>query len=60
MTEDQTELDEETRQILEERLARLDENARHAIDAREFLAELRQKLKLSGRKGEPGSSDLSH
>ena len=61
MREEQRELDEETRQILQERLATLDEDAKHAVDAREFLAEMRRRLKERSRKArKPGSGDLSH
>ena len=47
MTEDEPELDEETRRILEERLATLDEDAKHAVDAHEALREIRAKLKYT-------------
>jgi hypothetical protein len=46
------ELDEETRRILEERLATFDEDKKHAVDGREFLAEMRRRLKLSRPTGE--------
>ena len=44
MREEQPELDEETRRILEEHLVTLDEHAKNAVDPREFLAEMRQRL----------------
>jgi hypothetical protein len=61
MTEDEPELDEETRRILEERLATLDEDLKQAVDAREFLTEMRRRLRERSRKaGKPRRSDLSH
>ena len=40
-----TEIDEETRKILEERDATFEEDAREAVDAHEALKEIRAKLK---------------
>ncbi len=51
MTEDEPELDEETRRILEERLATFDEDVKDAVDARDFLDELRRRLRLSRTRG---------
>jgi hypothetical protein len=52
MAEDEPELDEETRRILEERLATFDENAKNAVDAKQFLAEARRRLKERSREPE--------
>jgi len=41
----ETEIDEETRKILEERDATFGQDAREAVDAREALKEIRAKLK---------------
>jgi hypothetical protein len=61
MTEDETELDEETRRILEERLATFDEDVKHAVDAKQFMAEMRRRIKERSRRPKgPRSSDPSH
>ena len=60
MPDDEPELDEETRRILEERLATFDEDVKDAVDARDFLDELRRRLRLSRTTGNRRSTDLSH
>jgi hypothetical protein len=55
------EVDEEIRRIIDDRMATLDEDLKHAVNAREFLAEMRRRLRERSRKpGKPRSGDLSH